>query len=75
MEKQTLELVKGIEAYEAMVYMVKNEEALHISWDEGVQSFINGEVGMLYTTIARRASIQKECAQFDGRYCLTSLGR
>ncbi|MEW9076977.1 ABC transporter substrate-binding protein [Terrisporobacter glycolicus] len=55
---------KGIEAYEAYADMVKNEEALHISWDEGVQSFINGEVGMLYTTIARRASIQ-EGASFD----------
>lgn len=62
--KATFASEKGIEAYEAYADMVKNEEALHISWDEGVQSFINGEVGMLYTTIARRASIQ-EGAQFD----------
>lgn len=62
--KATFASEEGIEAYEAYADMVKNEEALHISWDEGVQSFINGEVGMLYTTIARRASIQ-EGAQFD----------
>ena len=62
--KATFASNKGIEAYEAYADMVKNEEALHISWDEGVQSFINGEVGMLYTTIARRASIQ-EGAEFD----------
>ena len=62
--KATFASEKGIEAYEAYADMVKNEEALHISWDEGVQSFINGEVGMLYTTIARRASIQ-EGAKFD----------
>lgn len=62
--KATFASEKGIEAYEAYADMVKNEEALHISWDEGVQSFINGEVGMLYTTIARRASIQ-EGASFD----------
>lgn len=62
--KATFASEKGIEAYEAYADMVKNEEALHISWDEGVQSFINGEVGMLYTTIARRASIQ-EGAQFN----------
>lgn len=62
--KATFASEKGIEAYEAYADMVKNEDALHISWDEGVQSFINGEVGMLYTTIARRASIQ-EGAKFD----------
>lgn len=62
--KATFASKEGIEAYDAYASMVKNKEALHISWDEGVQSFINGEVGMLYTTIARRASIQ-EGAEFD----------
>lgn len=62
--KATFASKEGIGAYDAYAKMVKNEEALHISWDEGVQSFINGEVGMLYTTIARRASIQ-EGAKFD----------
>lgn len=44
--------------------VVKNKSALHISWDEGVKSFIAGNVGMLYTTIARRENIQKGAA-FD----------
>lgn len=55
----------GIKAYEAYADMVvKTKSALHISWDEGVKSFIAGNVGMLYTTIARRENIQKGAA-FD----------
>lgn len=55
----------GIKAYEAYADMVvKTKSALHISWDEGVKSFIAGNVGMLYTTIARRENIQKG-ATFD----------
>ncbi|CUH96638.1 putative secreted protein [Propionispora sp. 2/2-37] len=51
---------EGIRAYEAYAGMVnKTKSALHISWGEGVQSFIDGNVGMLYTTIAQRANIQK----------------
>ncbi len=56
---------KGIEAFGAYAQMVQDGTALHISWDEGVQSFIDGKVCMLYTTIARRAQIQ-EAIQFDG---------
>lgn len=44
--------------------MVKDGSALHVSWEEGCQSFIDGNCAMLYTTIARRASVQKG-AQFD----------
>ncbi|NMM64009.1 ABC transporter substrate-binding protein [Clostridium sp. P21] len=56
---------EGIKAYEAYADMVvKSKSALHISWDEGVKSFIAGNVGMLYTTIARRENIQKGAA-FD----------
>lgn len=56
---------EGIEAYKAYADMVLNKEsALHISWAEGVQSFIDGNVGMVYTTIAQRANIQKG-ATFD----------
>ena len=50
----------GIKAYELYASMVlEDKSALHSTWDEGVQAFIEGNVGMLYTTIARRASIQK----------------
>lgn len=53
----------GIKAYEAYADMVvKTKSALHISWNEGVKSFIDGNVGMLYTTIAQRANIQKGAA-------------
>ncbi|MBC2582088.1 ABC transporter substrate-binding protein [Clostridium sp. DJ247] len=56
---------EGIKAYEAYADMVvKTKSALHISWNEGVKSFIDGNVGMLYTTIAQRANVQKG-ATFD----------
>ncbi len=56
---------EGIRAYQAYADMVVNKKsALHISWGEGVQSFIDGNVGMLYTTIAQRANVQKGAA-FD----------
>ncbi|MDQ0203348.1 ABC transporter substrate-binding protein [Pectinatus haikarae] len=55
----------GIKAYQAYADMViKTKSALHISWDQGVQAFVNGDVAMLYTTIAQRANVQKG-AKFD----------
>ena len=53
-----------IAAMQMMQDMVKDGSALHVSWEEGCQSFIDGNCAMLYTTIARRASVQKG-AQFD----------
>lgn len=55
---------EAIEAMQMYADMVKDQTALHISWEEGCQSFIDGNCAMLYTTIARRASVQKS-AQFD----------
>ena len=55
---------EGIEAMQLYQDMVKNRSAMHISWEEGCQSFIDGNCAMLYTTIARRATIQKGAA-FD----------
>ena len=55
---------EGIEAMQLYADMVKDQTALHISWEEGCQSFIDGNCAMLYTTIARRASVQKG-AKFD----------
>ena len=55
---------EGIEAMQLVADMMKDESALHVSWDEGCQSFIDGNCAMLYTTIARRASVQKG-ATFD----------
>lgn len=55
---------EGIEAMQMYQDMVKDGSAMHISWEEGCQSFIDGNCAMLYTTIARRATIQKGAA-FD----------
>lgn len=56
---------EGIEAYELWADMIiEDESAAHLSWDEGVQSFIDGNVAMAYTTIARRSQIQ-ENVDFD----------
>lgn len=55
---------EGIAAMQMAADLVKDQVALHISWEEGCQSFIDGNCAMLYTTIARRASVQKG-AQFD----------
>jgi multiple sugar transport system substrate-binding protein/sn-glycerol 3-phosphate transport system substrate-binding protein len=50
----------GIKAYELYANMVlEDKSALHSTWEEGLQAFIKGNVGMFYTTIARRANIQK----------------
>lgn len=55
----------GIKAYQLWADMVlKDETALNLPWDQGVQSFITGEVGMLYTTIAQRRNVQSN-AKFD----------
>ncbi|MGL4798711.1 MAG: ABC transporter substrate-binding protein [Cellulosilyticaceae bacterium] len=63
--KATFASDEGIEAYEKMANLiVDTKSALHISWGEGVQSFVDGNVGMLYTTIAQRANVQSG-ATFD----------
>lgn len=54
----------GIAAMQMYADMVADGSAMHISWEEGCQSFIDGNCAMLYTTIARRAVVQKG-AQFD----------
>ena len=56
---------EGIEAFEMYNRMVViDETALHIGWDQGIQSFINGDVAMLFTTIAQRSNVQNN-SQFD----------
>lgn len=56
---------EGIEAYQMLADTVNEDKsALHIGWDEGVQSFVDGNVAMLYTTIARRNQVQNG-AQFE----------
>lgn len=63
--KATMASEEGIEAYQLLADMVlEDETALHIGWDQGIQSFIDGSVGMAYTTIAQSTHIQDN-AQFD----------
>lgn len=57
---------EGIEAFQMYADMVNNKEALHASWEEGFQAFLNGEVAMCHTTIAYMATIEST-AQFDVR--------
>jgi ABC-type glycerol-3-phosphate transport system substrate-binding protein len=52
----------GIEAYTLYYELVRDGAALHISWDEGVNAFAAGHVGMLFTTIARRHQVQTAAA-------------
>lgn len=63
--KATFASSEGIEAYQLWRDMVVEDgSALHIAWDQGVQSFIDGNVAMAYTTIAQRSNIQNN-ARFD----------
>lgn len=45
---------EGIQAMQMVADLIKDGASLHVSWDEGCQSFIDGNCAMLYTTIARR---------------------
>ena len=55
----------GVQAFQTYADMVlKDKSALHASWDEGFQAFLNGKVAMLNTTIAYMTNIEKN-AKFD----------
>lgn len=62
--KATFASKEGIQAYSLWADLVASKSALHIGWDQGVQSFIDGNVAMLYTTIAQRSNVQNN-AKFD----------
>ncbi|MEA4893480.1 MAG: ABC transporter substrate-binding protein [Peptococcaceae bacterium] len=65
--KATFASEEGIAAFQAYANMVlADKSAIHASWDEGFQAFLNGKVAMLHTTIAYMASIEKN-ATFDVR--------
>lgn len=55
---------EGIEVYEYYQDLVQDDLALHIGWDQGIQSFIDGNVGMLFTTVAQRNNVESN-AQFN----------
>lgn len=63
--KATFASKEGIEAYQLLADMIlKDKSAAHLPWDQGVQSFIDGNVAMAYTTIAQRSNIQDN-SKFD----------
>ncbi|WP_146552495.1 ABC transporter substrate-binding protein [Rummeliibacillus sp. SL167] len=63
--KATFASKEGIEAYQLLADMIlKDKSAVHLPWDQGVQSFIDGNVAMAYTTIAQRSNIQDN-SKFD----------
>lgn len=53
---------KAYQFYQDMV--VKDKTALHTTWAQGVDSFVNSKVAMVYTTVAQSSHIQKS-ANFD----------
>ncbi|WP_204988023.1 ABC transporter substrate-binding protein [Sporolactobacillus pectinivorans] len=58
--KATFASKEGIQAYQLYADMVlKDKTALHVPWDQGVTAFINGNVGMLYTTVAQMSNVEK----------------
>ena len=55
---------EGFEAMQLMADMLNEDKsAVNLGFDEGLQAFTNGEVAMYYTTIAKRAAVEKG-AQF-----------
>ena len=65
-KKVTVDSPEVIEVYDMMGQMAKEGLALHTSWEEGMQAFINGQVGMMMTTIGRREHIESQ-SSFDLR--------
>lgn len=65
--KATFASKEGIEAYQLLADMVlKDKTALHITADEGIQTFINGKVGMLVGSSAKIGTIES-ASEFDLR--------
>ncbi len=64
MTKPTFSSPESAEAYQFHADLVKDGLALHASNDEGFQAFLNGQVGMVITTIGKRDNFEKS-ANFD----------
>ena len=57
--KATFASEDGIEAYKLWADMVIDDQsAVNLPMDQGIQSFIQGDVAMLFTTIAQRTNVQ-----------------
>lgn len=50
---------EAAEAYKVLADMVKNGSGLHATNEEGFQAFLSGKIGMVCTTIGKRANFEK----------------
>lgn len=55
---------QSAEAYQVIADMVKNGSGLHATNEEGFQAYLSGKVGMVCTTIGKRANFEK-AAKFN----------
>lgn len=55
---------ESAEAYQLIADMVKDKIAVHATNEEAFQSFLNGKIGMVITTIGKRENFQST-AKFD----------
>lgn len=54
-----IDSVESIEAFQLYADMVLTDQtAIHAPWEQGVNAFIGGKIGMVITTIARRNHIE-----------------
>lgn len=52
---------EAAEAYQLLADMVKEGHGLHATNEEGFQAYISGKLGMVCTTIGKRANFEKSC--------------
>lgn len=52
---------EAAEAYQLLANMVKEGHGLHATNEEGFQAYISGKLGMVCTTIGKRANFEKSC--------------
>lgn len=57
---------ESAEAYQLIADMVKDKTAVHATNEEAFQTFLNGKIGMVVTTIGKRENFQST-AKFDLR--------
>lgn len=54
------EAIQAYQFYQDLV--LKDKTALHATWEEGSQAFVQGKVAMYYTTIARRNYVESNAS-------------
>ena len=51
---------RSAEAYQLLADMVKDGNGLHATNEEGFQAYLSGKLGMVCTTIGKRANFEKK---------------